>query len=118
MQDWERWTQPREDVIAELGVLQLGRENYVDAMDLLLHSGYWTDAAYVAERVLSIAELTDYLKAHKSDKALRARINDNFANEQPVWDQLNYLLARAIDPCQTIRRSTQPLSRENRAAVR
>ena len=63
---------------AERGVLALSRGQYVEALDLLLHandsaanadstqegwpqSPYWNDAAYVAERVLTLDELKNYV---------------------------------------------------------
>ncbi|MCA9619247.1 MAG: hypothetical protein KC731_09495 [Myxococcales bacterium] len=42
---------------AELGLLQLSRGAYVEAADALLEAGAWVDAAYVAERVLTLPEL-------------------------------------------------------------
>jgi len=45
----------------ELGVLHLARREYVQALDMLLRGGYWQDAAYVAERVLTIVELREYV---------------------------------------------------------
>jgi hypothetical protein len=46
---------------AELGVLNLKRGDYLHAIDALLAADYWTDAAYVAERVLTIEELKTYI---------------------------------------------------------
>ena len=52
---------PAPELIAsELAVLRLGRGQYVDALDLLLKANYWTDAAYVAENVLTVDELARY----------------------------------------------------------
>jgi hypothetical protein len=45
----------------ELGVLHLARREYAEALDALLRSGYWMDAAYVAERVLTTDELKSYV---------------------------------------------------------
>ncbi len=47
----------------ESGVLDLARGEYVDAMDKLYRSGsdHWSDAAYVAERVLTIDELRAFV---------------------------------------------------------
>ncbi|MDM8005720.1 MAG: hypothetical protein QUV05_06160 [Phycisphaerae bacterium] len=47
----------------EIGVLHMARHQYVEAMDALLRGGYWMDAAYVAERVLTISELKRYVDA-------------------------------------------------------
>jgi LysM repeat protein len=48
-------------VLGELGVLHLARREYVQALDALLRSGFWMDAAYVAERVLTVDELQTYV---------------------------------------------------------
>jgi hypothetical protein len=45
----------------ELGAVRLARGEYVPALDALLRGGYWTDAAYVAERTLTIDELRAYV---------------------------------------------------------
>jgi hypothetical protein len=57
---WQR-PSPGEQVQRELGVLYLSSRQYGDALHALLLSGYWQDAAYVAERVLTPAELKDYV---------------------------------------------------------
>ena len=48
-------------VNGERATLEMARGEYVEALDLLLHSGYWNDAAYVAERVLMRDELQKYV---------------------------------------------------------
>jgi hypothetical protein len=61
----------------ELGAARLTRGEYPAALDSLVRGGYWTDAAYVAERVLTIDELRAYvdktwpaaLAAHYDPKA-------------------------------------------------
>lgn len=44
----------------ELAALQLSRREYVASLDQLLRAGYWTDAAYISERVLTVDELARY----------------------------------------------------------
>lgn len=46
--------------LGELGVLHLARREFTELLDALLRSGYWVDAAYVAERVLTTDELKKY----------------------------------------------------------
>ncbi len=101
----ERWvlgyeadTTPREIAHAELGVLLLGRQDYVDALDCIMRAGYWIDAAYVAERVLSIDELKTYVSEHAGDPDL-AQILDGFGywNDQMTrYTLLQRLLARRL----------------------
>ena len=50
--------------LGELGVLRLHRREYAQALDALLHAGFWCDAAYVAERVLTADELKNYVDRH------------------------------------------------------
>jgi hypothetical protein len=45
----------------ERGAVQLARGDYTGALYPLADGGYWTDAAYVAERVLATDELKKYL---------------------------------------------------------
>jgi hypothetical protein len=52
---------PRDRVNAELGVVELARGHYAAALDLLLRAGWWEDAAYVAECVLTPEELAGYV---------------------------------------------------------
>jgi len=54
-------TTPRNRIIGELGVLQLSRGQYSQALDSFLRSNYWVDAAYVAESVLTPDELKAYV---------------------------------------------------------
>lgn len=59
---------PRDKVSAELGVLLLGRRRYVDALDAFIRTDYWEDAVYVAERVLTVEEVENYLASHSETK--------------------------------------------------
>jgi hypothetical protein len=58
---------PAKRAAAELGVLELSRGNYVEALDRLLRAGWWIDAAYVAERVLTVDELIAYVDRNWPD---------------------------------------------------
>ncbi|MCC6490396.1 MAG: hypothetical protein IT364_23125 [Candidatus Hydrogenedentes bacterium] len=84
---------------AELGVLLLGRSDYVNAFDCLIRSDYWLDAAYVAERVLTIEELQKYIVEHGDDPDLSHPV-DRFAlwyvKEKPRGEMLRELLARRL----------------------
>lgn len=60
--------------LGELGVLRLARREYAEALDALLRSGYWIDAAYVAERVLTVDELKDYVDRNWPAAALKNEI--------------------------------------------
>ncbi|HRK33227.1 MAG TPA: hypothetical protein PLJ47_01430 [Candidatus Hydrogenedentes bacterium] len=63
----------------ELGVLLLGQEKYLDALDLFVRAGYWIDAAYIAERVLTVDELIAYTEARTELNELRVPVFE------PIW---------------------------------
>jgi len=48
---------PHREATAELGVVRLARADFAGALVAFVEAGYWTDAAYVAERVLTPDEL-------------------------------------------------------------
>ena len=55
---------PAQRMLGEQAVLLLARQQYVEALATLLHARFWMDAAYIAERVLTIDELTAYVDEH------------------------------------------------------
>jgi tetratricopeptide (TPR) repeat protein len=89
----------------ELATLKLHRCQYVDALDLLYRNGWWTDAALVAERVLTLEELAQYvdknwplpLASQEDRRAERAR-NKSMPVEPlpPPVGNLRHLLARGL----------------------
>jgi hypothetical protein len=50
-----------QQLLGELGTLRLTRREFTEALDALLRGGFWMDAAYVAERVLTADELKTYV---------------------------------------------------------
>jgi len=50
-------------VRTDLGVVHFARQDYVMALDALLRTNHWSDAAYVAERVVRLDELLDYVQS-------------------------------------------------------
>lgn len=66
-------------LIGERGVLTLARGEYVASLRLLVQSRYWSDTAYVAERVLTTDELKKFVDT-----------------ELPNQESLRYLLARRL----------------------
>lgn len=52
---------PRQHIHGEIAVLHTARRDYVAALDHFLHGHFWADAAYVAERVLTLDELQSYV---------------------------------------------------------
>ncbi len=89
-------------ISGELGVLHLARREYTESLDALLHSGYWMDAAYVAERVLTADELKHYVDSHWPALPA-AKTNDSQSANQRWYgepfdarNQIRYLLARRL----------------------
>ena len=83
----------------ELGVLRLARREYTEALDALLRSGYWMDAAYVAERVLTTDELKSYVDrdwpdSNESESALSPLTG--FTTPMGPREEIRYLLARRL----------------------
>jgi len=86
-------------VRGELGVLQLSRGQYAEALDALLRGGYWADAAHVAERVLTAAELIAYVE--RAWPAGRGRSpgegeHRTFMPPTEARTNIRYLLARRL----------------------
>ena len=91
------------EVRAEMGMVRLGRREYVESLDTLLRSGYWRDAAYVAERVLAVEELKSYVDANWPESSVTSGL---YTNEDGTVERLEsrgdngqdirYLLARRL----------------------
>jgi len=84
---------------SEIGVLQLRRQDYFEAMDNLVQGEMWEDVAYLAENVLTIDELEGYLIDRQTgyswpilDYYKSSRIKENAT----YFDALRYLLARRM----------------------
>ena len=105
------WHEPiaiGRQTLGELGVLQLARREFVESLDALLRSGYWVDAAYVAERVLATDELKKYVDQNWG--AAKLKNGMQFENGYD-WRQ------GPIDPGQRLRwLLARRLARENRFA--
>jgi hypothetical protein len=91
-----------QQAYGELGVLHLARREYTEALDALLRSGYWQDAAYVAERVLTTAELKTYVDRTwpETRKKIESDISESrwyaFSAGSHPEDAIRYLLARRL----------------------
>jgi hypothetical protein len=96
---------PRCRVQGEAGTLALSRGDYLQALELLYAAAelYWTDAAYIAERVVSVDELkafVDRVAPQASAAAARdagpAQEDEGAYFSQPPGNQLRALLARRL----------------------
>jgi hypothetical protein len=91
-----------QQALGELGMLHLARREYTQSLDALLRSGYWMDAAYVAERVLTPDELKKYVDENwppvspeETAKETRERHDGDFLLTNPR-QHIRYLLARRL----------------------
>ncbi len=88
---------PERRTAGELALLRLSRRDYTKALDLLLRGGFWSDAAFVAERVLTPDELLAYVA-----KAWPAGDNDKSATDSArrefpkPSESIRHLLARRL----------------------
>jgi hypothetical protein len=90
-------------VLGEMGVVLLARREYAQALDALLRAGFWLDAAYVAERVLTTDELKSYVDIHwpvvETEPAAKAQSEADSEAYKSGFDpgtEIRYLLARRL----------------------
>jgi hypothetical protein len=85
--------------------LHLTRREYYQALDILLQSGYWNDAAYVAECVLTADELMAYTDRHwpaleltevQSRETDEERVGAGAVRPQSTRAALRHLAARRL----------------------
>jgi hypothetical protein len=74
---------PALQIRGEMGAVHLAQKQYVAALTDLLNGGFWQDAAYVAERVLTADELMAYVDVH-------------WPADKPGSDDIRSLLARRL----------------------
>ena len=95
-------TSAERQMHGELGVLRLSRGDYVQAVDSLLNAGFWMDAAYVAERVLTLDELKGYVDhfwppaTADEEAAEQERFAGSDVCPAVLREQIRYLLARRL----------------------
>lgn len=90
---------PAAQLAGVRGVLALQREQYIEALRLFFQAGHWADSAYLAERVLTVEELTGFITA-EVPAPKPAKKNENGDVETTREDQLardlRALLARRL----------------------
>jgi tetratricopeptide (TPR) repeat protein len=84
---------PHSEIWAQIGVLFLGKGQFVDSLDAFLKSDFWEDTSYLAERVVTPKELEDYLKSHKDLSALNYIYARRLARLKK-WDQARIYFAK------------------------
>ena len=90
---------PGRQALGELGVLRLHRREYAQSLDALLRAGFWVDAAYVAERVLTTDEFKTYVDQNWPEVMKDAEEDKNLPEELKLSVQsqkIRYILARRL----------------------
>jgi hypothetical protein len=90
--------------LGEAGAVSLQRRDYNRALEQFLAGGYWRDAAYVAERVLTPEELRSYVDAHWPADLATGYDPEGYSSASPglrapsaeTAYQLRYLLGRRL----------------------
>jgi hypothetical protein len=85
----------------DLGVVRFAQGQYVPALDTFLRGGFWEDAAYIGERVLTVEELRRYVDrnwpaGHVVKAATPAETMEEWQTGAPIGPNLRYLLARRL----------------------
>ncbi len=84
----EHWTL-EESASGDLGGLRLARSEFVGSLDAFAKAKMWSDAAYIAERVLTTDELKKYVDAQPA-------VTPKADNEEDVVGKLRYTLGRRL----------------------
>jgi hypothetical protein len=97
---WGGWNSAAAHIRGELGVYHLARGEYSEALTGFLDAGAWIDAAYVAERVLTLEELKSYVdRTSPADAELANDLDEGdpaARRSSRMREQLRYLLARRL----------------------
>ncbi|MGA1238917.1 MAG: hypothetical protein ACO34E_18880, partial [Limisphaerales bacterium] len=105
-----------QQALAEWSVLLLARQQYVDALHALLLSSYWNDAAYVAERVLTLQELQTYIEAFWPLPPPNTP-RENLTEENHIAINLHDLLARRLGRLQLWDQAKPHLRQEHQSLL-
>ena len=89
---YEVFHAPSKSVSGELGVLHLAQSDFIQALDAFLAADLWADAAYIAERCLTKAELLDYTRKEK----FAAHMLKNSISEETSPQRFRDLVARRM----------------------
>lgn len=97
-----RFSTAERHLLGELGAVRLHRGEFVPALDALLNSGFWRDAAYVAEKVLTVEELKAYVDGSwpavspPQELAEEEKYGVDEASPPFLRKKIRYLLARRL----------------------
>ena len=87
----ERGFENDQSAAGDLAGLHLTRGDFMNAMDAFLAGKLWEDAAFVADRVLTVGELKKYVDEHFPAAAPKPKPDDGGSNNDMRW-----MLARRL----------------------
>ncbi len=95
-ESYDAWTFP-QSASGDLGALSLQRGDFIEAMDTFLKGNLWEDGAFVAENVLTAAELITYVD-QQPPPAPAPVVSGSNADGRDIYDahSLRYLLGRRL----------------------
>lgn len=94
----EGWYKVSKVSRAEYGMACLAAKNYDGALTGFIQAGFWEDAAFVAERVMTSGELARFIEANAAVPEFQRQPASPYDNHQhpSVLEMLRYLLARKL----------------------
>ncbi len=100
--DYHEFNPASRTLAAEAGLVRFHRHEFAAALDVLARAGFWMDAAYLGERILTLEELKNYVDENWPAKGEHAAANRNseawgpHAKLDGIREQLRHLLARRL----------------------
>ena len=90
----------QNQIRGENSLIQLSQQDFVQALHSMMQSGSWLDAAYIAERVLKINELKEYVDQHwpaneKEEPPLYGAYSHELSKES-LREKIRSLLGRRL----------------------
>ncbi len=88
----------KQQAAADAGICSIATGAFVTALDWMIRSGFWADAAFVAERLISVEELLAHIRSHygRPHHEPTTSIMENGDEQSLVVERLHYLLARRL----------------------
>lgn len=71
-------------LLADYGVAQVARNDFAGALQTFLRTDYWQDAAYIAERLLSVEELLALSRSGRLPKLEKLHVPNDAASGGPL----------------------------------
>lgn len=86
----------RREVLAELSRVYLAQDDFKAALAAAVEGEHWEDAAFVAERVMSLRELEAFVNSQPDVRAARKPQGEDGGRVEQAGTDLRHLLARRL----------------------